>query len=132
MKKGCRKIIESITYRFAFRISSAVEQWTVNPLVVGSNPSSGVLDHQALGNSFLSAFFVFTDFFPTFPPLAHNNRQQVAKQRCHASDANFVFEWGKSGEILYHSSNKIAILRDEMDFRPRRINITRVMFSTII
>ena len=24
------------------RISSAVEQWTVNPLVVGSNPTSGV------------------------------------------------------------------------------------------
>ncbi len=26
---------------FLFRISSAVEQRTVNPLVVGSNPSSG-------------------------------------------------------------------------------------------
>ncbi len=24
-----------------FRISSAVEQWTVNPLVAGSNPASG-------------------------------------------------------------------------------------------
>lgn len=25
----------------SFRNSSAVEQWTVNPLVVGSNPTSG-------------------------------------------------------------------------------------------
>lgn len=24
-----------------FRVSSAVEQWTVNPLVVGSNPTPG-------------------------------------------------------------------------------------------
>lgn len=28
-------------YSAAFRGSSAVEQWTVNPLVVGSNPTPG-------------------------------------------------------------------------------------------
>lgn len=30
-------------YSAAFRGSSAVEQWTVNPLVVGSNPTPGAI-----------------------------------------------------------------------------------------
>ncbi len=38
-------IIESF---LLFRVSSAVEQWTVNPLVVGSNPTPGVLVLQAV------------------------------------------------------------------------------------
>ena len=37
-----------------FRISSAVEQWTVNPLVAGSNPASG-----EQGPSFRGAFFFY-------------------------------------------------------------------------
>ena len=39
---------------FLFRISSVVEQWTVNPLVVGSNPTSGVTFKR--GSVFLTAF----------------------------------------------------------------------------
>ncbi len=41
-----------------FRISSAVEQWTVNPLVAGSNPASG-----EQGPSFRGAFFLLAKRF---------------------------------------------------------------------
>lgn len=37
----CSKLRDPLNYHFLFRNSSAVEQRTVNPLVVGSNPSSG-------------------------------------------------------------------------------------------
>lgn|GEM_PF-2857845 len=36
--------------RRAFRGSSAVEQWTVNPLVVGSNPTLGAMKNDQLLN----------------------------------------------------------------------------------
>ena len=45
-----------------FRISSAVEQWTVNPLVASSNLASGVFRvvgfFMALKKQFLGAFFI--------------------------------------------------------------------------
>ena len=41
---------------FSFRNSSAVEQWTVNPLVVGSNPTSGE-SHKAVKVRFNSLLF---------------------------------------------------------------------------
>ena len=41
-KKLCEKIPTFPTIgNFTFRVSSAVEQWTVNPLVAGSNPAPG-------------------------------------------------------------------------------------------
>ena len=41
-KSNCSKIDKlGNIVAFLFRNSSAVEQWTVNPLVVGSNPTSG-------------------------------------------------------------------------------------------
>ncbi len=42
-----------------FRISSAVEQWTVNPLVASSNLASGVYVTEALRVKTLGAFLFF-------------------------------------------------------------------------
>ncbi len=66
-----------------FRISSAVEQWTVNPLVASSNLASGVSRRQALKTKILSAFLFsgldFPHFFPTFPQhITTNTKPAIA------------------------------------------------------
>jgi hypothetical protein len=68
-----------------FRISSAVEQWTVNPLVASSNLASGVYDLQALKTKILGAFLFSGHNFPHFFPTSSQhitttqNRQSFQK-----------------------------------------------------
>ena len=42
-----------------FRISSAVEQWTVNPLVASSNLAPGVSYNKAVTAIVVTAFFLY-------------------------------------------------------------------------
>ena len=70
-----------------FRISSAVEQWTVNPLVASSNLASGDSEFQALKEQFLGAFFICGYRLPRFCriPLQQFLTKQKARVQNHAN-----------------------------------------------
>ena len=57
-KSVCEKFRGRLTFWFLFRISSAVEQWTVNPLVASSNLASGDSKSEAVTMQVVTAFFV--------------------------------------------------------------------------
>ena len=73
----------SLELTLLFRISSAVEQWTVNPFVAGSIPASGVFSTLALKMKILGAFFCsemdFSHFFPKrLQQQTANNKRATA------------------------------------------------------